>query len=61
MLRFILLMTDVPPSWLVWALGWVLEGLCLKLLLPTPPDLTLPWPLRWDLKDALAACSSHDV
>ena len=34
MLRFILDMTEVPPSWLACAAEGILEALRLKLLLP---------------------------
>ena len=58
MLRFILDMTEVPPSWLACAAECILEVLRLKLLLPggglTPPLGLLLGPPCADLNDELA-------
>lgn len=61
MLRFILDMTEVPPSWLAWPEGCcTLDALRLKLLAPggapgPPLGLELPPPCA-DLNDVLTAC-----
>ena len=63
MLRFILDMTDVPPSWLALPGVCILDALRLKLL-PPGGGLDLGWdpppPPCADLNDELAACKGTD-
>ena len=65
MLRFILDMTEVPPSWLACAGECILDVLRLKLLLPggglTPPLGLLLGPPCADLNDEWAACKVTHV
>ena len=65
MLRFILDMTEVPPSWLACAAECILDVLRLKLLLPggglTPPLGLLLGPPCADLNDEWAACEVTHV